>query len=1163
MADSDRSCSASLAADSSSNWSSHQSPSAARTRQPHRRTVKTSFLGVFALSRPGTSYAATPRQTESSTGLQQATCPEDCNSTTSRKRQKTRSDGRSRSRSNAHSFDPRVRVASSKQPLPTSAEHLRLENSLERLTSVNNFSCTYAPPPEARSTDAGTSKGSFSLDTTSGAAVIATKAELATPLPAASAAASRKRKGRPDCMPCIELDEIHTFQSHRASSTAPAADVCQIRRIGVSEIPDRTTPDDRCSPSEKQSCHIPMLEHAAVTEQKRAGPTVLSAADATLPTAQPQQDVVSSRDCYAPFSILPFASAEDSIASQEGNLTTPASLPLPSLDLKRYGKDMLPSEVVSRLGDTVQTASQGTEAHEDCQGPMPTCLPTTSASVALRSLYPDQISASEDLVCAAYSENNTNGSLWFEATESGPEQPQKQYSSIQREEVTISQRAQQTYASHTEKSITFATVNALEGCQYPKRCSPIKTVLKAVRRKRVAGEYFVGESEKYLPSDPEGQSNGFDVANPQSKPFADITVSSRLTSPSSRKLRSASFSDKTGLEAFPQSTTRCSRNGRADTTNNLGSRPKLRRVVESDSDAEVLLRRLKMRSQHKYGIGQIKQAIASARPARSLKPFDNFLQHVPISADNRTGSRTVITRSRSIGQEAECRQCHQCETYQPMAKTLGCMTCERVTCSSCLSAYYSLHPSYAATLSYLQVDPMTRMPSETVNVSQIDFRCPVCKHLCRCATCLRGTPSVQSLSPSPVTFPAKLASSEKADAKKADAKFKSGSLPSSNAGLEPLYSQSLVQGISTLPNIKNRLRVNRTAPPSRFSKTAQQTPRPSASSKSYYDLQDAIAGEAARRAQVDAETDFVPVVSSRKSPRSLVLSRQQALPSTSQTASSDGNESDVIKVATSRRPRPVKSARVRLATKVGQRLGKSPAYVESRRSPRREGDQLFPYNNNEPVLTLAPEIDLRDSESQDSCQSNVSAIGEPTGIASVGQGVLDDNAMANELLESLLELPDNDLSSEDLADIPPLDNHPATIIDQSSPSDTLTTISASSPASPVPYEERSVRFALPGTYFCDSFANPISIFRLGVDEEDLPFPFSSPSSTSTLPSRSLQNHVSLNPAIKTLASPGISFCSDHSYHNTMHDSLYGSPSRHIAFDIDLMPQCAFDNFVQT
>lgn len=222
-----------------------------------------------------------------------------------------------------------------------------------------------------------------------------------------------------------------------------------------------------------------------------------------------------------------------------------------------------------------------------------------------------------------------------------------------------------------------------------------------------------------------------------------------------------------------------------------------------------------------------------------------------------------------------------------------------------------------------------------------------------------------------------------------------------------------------------------------------------------------------------------------------------------------------------------------------------------------------PYNNNEPVLTLAPEIDLRDSESQDSCQSNVSAIGEPTGIASVGQGVLDDNAMANELLESLLELPDNDLSSEDLADIPPLDNHPATIIDQSSPSDTLTTISASSPASPVPYEERSVRFALPGTYFCDSFANPISIFRLGVDEEDLPFPFSSPSSTSTLPSRSLQNHVSLNPAIKTLASPGISFCSDHSYHNTMHDSLYGSPSRHTAFDIDLMPKCAFDNFVQT
>lgn len=176
-----------------------------------------------------------------------------------------------------------------------------------------------------------------------------------------------------------------------------------------------------------------------------------------------------------------------------------------------------------------------------------------------------------------------------------------------------------------------------------------------------------------------------------------------------------------------------------------------------------------------------------------------------------------------------------------------------------------------------------------------------------------------------------------------------------------------------------------------------------------------------------------------------------------------------------------------------------------------------------------------------------------------GEQQLQNDEEANELLDSLLELPDNDITSEEGADIPALEDHPSAEIDYLSPSDTLTSNSVSSLASPPAIEDKTVRFETTnGTSGLNPVLSDASIFRPGSAEEDWAFPFSSPSSTPTLRSRFLHNPTSPGSAIKGFSSP---YPFSTSHHNTMDDYLYGSPSRHTAFDIDLMPDWAFDNLV--
>lgn len=286
------------------------------------------------------------------------------------------------------------------------------------------------------------------------------------------------------------------------------------------------------------------------------------------------------------------------------------------------------------------------------------------------------------------------------------------------------------------------------------------------------------------------------------------------------------------------------------------------------------------------------------------------------------------------------------------------------------------------------------------------------------------------------------------------------------------------------------------------------------------------------------------------------------------------------------------SARVRLATKVGQQLGKSPAYVESRRGPRREGDQLMcvqrharftsshlltsifrrPYNDTEPVLTLGPEVEGLDDidvtmspdgpvelNDHKELAESAAATGEEAPAAGVG---------SNELLDSLLALPEDDAASreDDEADIPPLDDHPSVELDYLSPSDTVTTASVSSIASPPASEDRTVRFELP-TDPWDSI-NSLqadqrlsSIFLPGI-EDDFAFPMSSPTSTPTIKSRFLQNPSSPTSNSKAACFSIPSFGGSHHEPSALDSLLNGSPSRNTAFDVDLMPEWTFDHYLR-
>lgn len=221
-------------------------------------------------------------------------------------------------------------------------------------------------------------------------------------------------------------------------------------------------------------------------------------------------------------------------------------------------------------------------------------------------------------------------------------------------------------------------------------------------------------------------------------------------------------------------------------------------------------------------------------------------------------------------------------------------------------------------------------------------------------------------------------------------------------------------------------------------------------------------------------------------------------------------------------------------------------------------------------MTLAPDPIAQDTDTQDAQPASSSenpSLDELAAIVGDIEGNAYDETVANELLESLLELPDTELGGvEEIADIPPLEEPALGEVDHLSPSDTVTTASVSSLASPPANGERSVKFDLSGTHLPSTGlqANDTShnsIFLPGIVEDDLVFPFSSPSFTPTRQSRFLQNPTSPSSNFKALASPYLVTSNLDQNQHAMHDFLYSSPSRHTAFDIDLMPEFAFDNLI--
>lgn len=473
---------------------------------------------------------------------------------------------------------------------------------------------------------------------------------------------------------------------------------------------------------------------------------------------------------------------------------------------------------------------------------------------------------------------------------------------------------------------------------------PVPPLPKQSTKKRSRQEYFAGEAEDYRPSDEEETS---EEGSPESVKIRQESLdgfgSSPLTPLTSSNTRSTSSKDSSALK----SALRKSSDPRAQPSKPLGTRhgrePSrrmyIRRDISDDSDDEMLISQVKApirRSQKTI----LQQAISSILPRgspRVLKASKSPSAPVTRVRQASSSAHALFTRSRATGESADCRQCHRCETYQPRSKTLRCMTCQLAVCTTCLLEHYAGHPSYAATLAYMRSSEQRDPSTDTLDVADIDFKCPVCKYLCRCTGCLRG--------PFPKTSAVHMPATSQIAEVSAPMR-RSESVLSSDADLEPLHWPGLAAGTSSRPNLKVRLRVDRpSSAASRLSKSAQAQARNCTISSAYHDLQDAIASEAARRAQVDAETDFVPVVSSRQPRRTghgpLSPEQQPSSGSTTLSPSSSDSEAGSILVATSRRPRPTLSARVRFATKVGQQLGKSPAYVESRRSPRREGDQLM------------------------------------------------------------------------------------------------------------------------------------------------------------------------------------------------------------------------------
>ena len=325
------------------------------------------------------------------------------------------------------------------------------------------------------------------------------------------------------------------------------------------------------------------------------------------------------------------------------------------------------------------------------------------------------------------------------------------------------------------------------------------------------------------------------------------------------------------------------------------------------------------------------------------------------------------TRSRTGGQTSDFKQCHQCEVFHAKRRTLHCLTCDRGMCDRCICELYHDFPFYCAILAYLsssfskslspderelkkskhrsieresiqnelvttlfiasgmeldhkscRTKSIQEAEPHSADVSVLDFQCPVCKHVCKCANCLRGplpkpgsvlnkVPSKRRIESPVRTEEAKVPVSE------------SISMPSPNINTaHPKLRRSRNLASTSVPTDPEK------AIPSTLKIRLRVGDRPKRLSSMR--IGNALATAAAVRVALDEETEYVPVVAARKTPTTQgpknVVPRLGSPPRLRYSASMAGAES---REEAFKSVMMAKSARVRLATKVGQQLGKSPA----------------------------------------------------------------------------------------------------------------------------------------------------------------------------------------------------------------------------------------------
>ena len=332
------------------------------------------------------------------------------------------------------------------------------------------------------------------------------------------------------------------------------------------------------------------------------------------------------------------------------------------------------------------------------------------------------------------------------------------------------------------------------------------------------------------------------------------------------------------------------------------------------------------------------------------------------------------TRSRTAAPTSDSIQCHQCEVFHAKLGTLLCVTCDRGLCDVCLCQNYSESPFYYATRAFLfdngnrqlgqngdhyrngkkrlteklpasreaasessllleatrpsftpsclvgpdmNDDPQQSHSSQQENfsafdISKLDFQCPVCKQVCNCANCLRGpfpkTGTVRNKVPAP-----RLTSSSGAHDEPYDYSH-IGDRDIETSPVDVPVIQTSSHG-PTDPDKSNPKTV-------RGSLGLRRRPRRVTSTRNHCD---ALAAAAALRAALDRETDYVPVVAARKTPNHSGPSNTVPRYGSPRRHRLSDSGVEEPREETSTFTTASHNARVRLATKVGQQLGKSPA----------------------------------------------------------------------------------------------------------------------------------------------------------------------------------------------------------------------------------------------